>query len=375
MSTAENVDAPQDLLSIDARDPELRKADWESDEFKTHRRSGPLKLGFLTFLTQERRDPSTVLQEGLRLFGEAEQLGYDLGMVRVRHFQPYVSGPISFLSAASQHTSTMRLGTGVIPMHAEDPIRLAEELQTLDVISGGRVEAGFSTSMPEQGVHTHWVDQVKTKQDSWDKFDHFFDRVSGKPLPTDPGTFLWGLPEGSPAITRPPSPTLGDRIWYGAGSMNSVEQSAKRGLKLQLSSVTDEVGVRFEPRQYQQIARYREQFTQLHPGRTPEVAVSRNILPLTGAESDEEFEWLVRFYSDNIYPNGTGRPDFPVPGRFSHPATGTIDQTTKFLQHDVALAAADTLIVLAPFYSDLQTTLSLLKMVKNEIVPALRSEA
>jgi alkanesulfonate monooxygenase SsuD/methylene tetrahydromethanopterin reductase-like flavin-dependent oxidoreductase (luciferase family) len=373
MRASSEVSSQSDALSVDARDPRIRHADWQDEQCQPHRRKGPLKLGFLTFLTQEHRDPATVLQEGIRLFGEAEQLGYEMGLVRVRHFQPYVSGPIAFLSAAAQHTSTMRLGTGVIPIHAEDPIRLAEELQTLDLLSNGRVEAGFAASMPEHGVHTHWVDQVQTKDDSWAKFDTLLDRIAGVPIPTDPGTFLWGLPEGSEAVTRPPSPTLRNRIWYGAGSMNSVQQTAQRGLKLQLSSVTDEVGVRFEPRQHQQIARYRELMAQLHPDRRPEVAVSRNILPMTGAASDEEFDWLVNFYTDNIYPNGTNRPDFPVSGRFSHPATGTVDATIDFLRHDVALAAADTLLVLAPFYSELATTLELLRLIADEIGPALRA--
>lgn len=372
MPASVDTHAQSDSRSTDARDPQLRRADWQAEQYQQHRRRSPLKLGFLTFLTQEHRDPSVVLHEGLQVFHEAEQLGYDYGFVRVRHFQPYVSGPIAFLSAASQHTTTMRLGTGVIPMHAEDPIRLAEELQTLDLLSNGRIEAGFATSMPEQGVHTHWVDQVQSKQDSWDKFDSFLDRIAGVPLPTDPGTFLWGLPEGSEAITRPPSPTLRDRIWYGAGSMNSVRQTAQRNLKLQLSSVTEEVGTRFEPRQYQHIAQYRELLAQLHPDRTPEVAVSRNILPMTGSASDDELEWLVRFYTDNIYPNGTARSEFPVQGRFSHPATGSVDETIEFLRHDVALAAADTLLVLAPFYSDAKTTLNLLRLIAEEIAPALR---
>ena len=39
----------------------------------------------------------------------------------------------------------------------------------------------------------------------------------------------------------------------------------------------------------------------------------------------------------------------------------------------VALAAADTLVVLAPFYSDLEKTLAPLKMVLDKIDPALRS--
>lgn len=192
------------------------------------------------------------------------------------------------------------------------------------------------------------------------------------PLKTEPGTFLWGLPEGSPAVTRPESPTLRHRIWNGAGSMNSVRQTAERGLKLHLSSVTDEAGIRFEPRQYQQIASYREQMARSYPEHGQEVGVSRNILPITGANSDDEFEWLVRYYTDNIYPNGTNCPDFPVSGRFSHPATGTVDQTIEFLRNDVALAAADTLIVLVPFYSILEKTLPLLKLIADDIAPAIR---
>ena len=67
--------AQSDELSLDARDPEIRRADYSADEHQAHRRKGPLKIGFLTFLTQEHRDPATVLQEGLQLFHEAEQLG------------------------------------------------------------------------------------------------------------------------------------------------------------------------------------------------------------------------------------------------------------------------------------------------------------
>ena len=94
---------------------------------------------------------------------------------------------------------------------------------------------------------------------------------------------------------------------------------------------------------------------------------------MTGATLDDEFDWPVKFYIDNIYSNGTGRPEFPVGGRFTHPATDSVQNTIDFLRHDVALAAADTLIVLAPFYSDLQTTLSLLQLLADESVPALGS--
>ncbi len=55
------------------------------------------------------------------------------------HFVDQIAS-LAFLAA---HTSTIRLGTGIVILPQRNPVVLAKELASLDVLSGGRLEAGF----------------------------------------------------------------------------------------------------------------------------------------------------------------------------------------------------------------------------------------
>ena len=54
-----------------------------------------------------------------------------------------LSAPLLFLAAVAARTRTMRLGTAILIAPLHHPLRLAAELATLDVLSGGRVECGL----------------------------------------------------------------------------------------------------------------------------------------------------------------------------------------------------------------------------------------
>ena len=56
--------------------------------------------------------------------------------------------PSPILAAASQRTSRIELGTAVIPLGWENPLRLAEDLATVDLLSGGRLNPGLSVGPP-----------------------------------------------------------------------------------------------------------------------------------------------------------------------------------------------------------------------------------
>jgi alkanesulfonate monooxygenase SsuD/methylene tetrahydromethanopterin reductase-like flavin-dependent oxidoreductase (luciferase family) len=63
-----------------------------------------------------------------------------------------MSGPdvdAVFLAAAGQRTRTIELDTAVIPIGYESPFRLGEDLATADVLSRGRLQAGFSAGTPQ----------------------------------------------------------------------------------------------------------------------------------------------------------------------------------------------------------------------------------
>jgi alkanesulfonate monooxygenase SsuD/methylene tetrahydromethanopterin reductase-like flavin-dependent oxidoreductase (luciferase family) len=60
--------------------------------------------------------------------------------------------PISLLSAISQRTSRVRLGTACMVTSTRNPLYLALEWATLDTISGGRTILGAGAGNPEEGV-------------------------------------------------------------------------------------------------------------------------------------------------------------------------------------------------------------------------------
>ena len=137
--------------------------------------SEPLrKLGFLTIGLFDETDPRRGHESTLDVIELGERLGFDSAWVRHRHLQYGISSPVAVLAAASQRTSRIDLGTAVIPLGWENPLRLAEDLATVDILSGGRLNPGVSVGPP-----THF-DQVKTAlyPDTADSEDFGYERVS-----------------------------------------------------------------------------------------------------------------------------------------------------------------------------------------------------
>jgi len=75
---------------------------------------------------------------------EAERLGYDRAWFAEHHFSRYGIDPAIHLTMAhvAARTSRIRLGTAVTVLPFLHPLRAAEELATLDILSGGRIDWG-----------------------------------------------------------------------------------------------------------------------------------------------------------------------------------------------------------------------------------------
>ena len=78
----------------------------------------------------------------------AEEVGFDSFWTVEHHFQPgfaHSSAPEVLYGAISQRTSKMRIGHGVVllPFPYNHPVRVAERVATLDILSHGRVEAAI----------------------------------------------------------------------------------------------------------------------------------------------------------------------------------------------------------------------------------------
>ena len=92
-------------------------------------------------------DEQRVFDEALEQIELADRLGFDCAWLVEHHFleeYSHSSAPELFLAAASQRTSRIRLGHGIVHTvpAINHPARVAERIATLDVLSGGRVEFG-----------------------------------------------------------------------------------------------------------------------------------------------------------------------------------------------------------------------------------------
>jgi len=196
------------------------------------------KLGFLTIGLFDGADPGPGHESTLQVVELGERLGFDSAWLRHRHMQYGISSPVAVLAAATQRTSRIALGTAVTPLAWENPLRLAEDWATVDVLSGGRLNPGMSVGSP-----MHW-DDVKAAlyPDTAEVEDFSYERVArlrrliaGSPAASFRGRE--GVVEEWSDRVQPHAPGLADRLWYGGASMRSAVWAGEQGMNFLTSSV------------------------------------------------------------------------------------------------------------------------------------------
>ena len=353
-----------------AGDLATRRADLDDPRWQAIRRSGPLQLGFNSIVAFRDGTPAEAYAKFIDLATHAESLGYVSASIRVRHFQPNVSGHIALLAATSQHTKAIRLGTAVIPIAYEDVLRLAEEVLTLDHLSSQRLEIGLSASSFDEKVKVRWSarEQNLSKEEQWDKIATLISYIGGDGIPIDDAAAIHGRAQGELAYVSPGGPGLRDRISYGAGTVASARRAGELGLSLLGSTLnTEHAGLRFEPAQYEQIAAHRQSFARARPGVTPSVASSRYVIPTTGAWAEKNVE-LLDSYFNRFDPSGVPTSS-DRPFVHQHPATGSSGEIAELLATDIALAAADRLSVLVPSELPAPAARELLTIIAEDVAP------
>src|ERR1700741_3032817 len=116
------------------------------------------KIGFLSFghwtpsPQSQTRSASDALLQSIELAVAAEELGADGAYFRVHHFARQLGSPFPLLAAVGARTSRIEIGTAVIDMRYENPLYMAEDAGSADIIAGGRLQLGISRGSPEQVI-------------------------------------------------------------------------------------------------------------------------------------------------------------------------------------------------------------------------------
>jgi len=98
----------------------------------------------------------------------ADQLGYRCVWFTEHHFLPgfsYSSSPELVLAHLAAKTKNIRLGHGIVllPFRINHPLRVAERIATLDLLSNGRVEFGGGRAISESELSAFEVDPDDTR--------------------------------------------------------------------------------------------------------------------------------------------------------------------------------------------------------------------
>src|ERR1700704_3495480 len=164
---------------------------------------------------------------------EAEALGYDSSFVVEHHFTGFgqVSASLNLLTWVAARTSTLRLGTAVLVLPWHNPVLLAEQAATIDLMSNGRLEFGVgkgyrhnefaSFCIPIEEAEERFEEGLALILKSWTSEQRF----------SHHGKF-WRFEDiiVEPPTAQKPHPP----IWMGAGSPDSIRKVAQRGCKLLL---------------------------------------------------------------------------------------------------------------------------------------------
>lgn len=118
---------------------------------------GELKFGVNLNNREPLIAPDYSLTDLLNLAEVAEREGFDSVWVGDSLFSKPRYEPIALLSAISQRTERVKLGTACMVSGTRDPLYLALEWATLDQLSNGRTILGTGMGNPEEGVRREYT--------------------------------------------------------------------------------------------------------------------------------------------------------------------------------------------------------------------------
>lgn len=179
-----------------------------------------------------RRDVETADSHGylalMDKVAEAEQLGFHGVFLVEHHFTGIgqVSATLNLLTYMAAKTSTIRLGTAVTILTWHNPVLVAEQAATLDLVSNGRLDFGIGLGYRDAEFDCFCIDKSEAVErfqeslglilKSWtsdERFSHEGKYYRFKDIIVEPPTY------------QKPHPPL----WSGSGTEESITRCAKSG--------------------------------------------------------------------------------------------------------------------------------------------------
>ncbi|WP_328297369.1 LLM class flavin-dependent oxidoreductase [Streptomyces sp. NBC_00435] len=321
------------------------------------------RLGFLTHVLGRGDDPGRTYRNAQELFVAADELGFDVGWV-AQHHVPLggggLSSPWTFLAHAAARTRRIRLGTAVTVLPLEDPVRLAEDVSTVDVLSGGRVEIGVGSGSGAVEYAAFGQDPARRRELTSENLRVLRSALANEEVRT-PGFRI-----------QPAAGDFEDRIWQGVFSGDGARHAAAAGSNLLINRAAYGFDAPTDEVQRPWVDAYLDAWDR---PRRPRIGLSRFVFPARDKRTalrqigDDVHRAALRMAESGAFPKGL---DTEEALRRFHSFHGHPDEIVAALRREKVLPVATDLITqFNPAVPDHDAALRALELIATEVAPAL----
>ena len=291
---------------------------------------------------------------------EADRLGFAQLFMVEHHFtgQGQVSASMTVLAYLAARTRKIRLGTAVVVLPWHNPVLIAEQVATLDLLTGGRVDFGVGKGyrkaefdgfcIPMAEATERFDEAMEIIRKAWTaegRFSHHGKRWHYENVVVEPEP-----------LQRPHPP-----LWLAAGSHDSIRRAARDGYNLLLDQLAQVDQI------VQRIAIFREECERI--GRPYDPAMVATARPLQMIHHESERAQAYETRRRVLATIGDLARD-KLPDRIEDdtaPLLGTPEEVIARLKELEAGGATNILLV------DPNASVANLRAFAREVMPAFRS--
>ncbi len=200
-----------------------------------------MKFGVLQFFSWpgRRGDLKKIYDRGLERARIMDQNGYDAVWIAEHHFSTYSVCPSIHIMGThfAANTRNLRIGTGVSLASFYNPLRLAEEVALLDVLSGGRVNWGAGSGFDPTEFRAFGIDREQRHARFRENVDIVLAAWNSDKLTYHGEFHTFEDIEVLPKPLQDPMP-----VWMAASSLEAIRWSAEKGFSIMMdphSSIED----------------------------------------------------------------------------------------------------------------------------------------
>lgn len=290
----------------------------------------------------------------------AEQLGYETYWLAEGHFSAIGSpSALTLLAALTQRTTRLRLGTAVVPLALDNPLRIAETASLVNALGADRIELGVGKGNPggfsTAAYHAFGLDEAERET----LYSETLDRLRAAYGHTEIGS------DGTEYDLYPPAGGLPSRIWQATANVQTARTIAAAGDGLQLHRLVP--GADTGRAQRPLVEAYLEN---LVPSATPRIGVSRSILPARDeAEAVRLFTRHLTSHPRALPVDANGSPEDVL--RASSILYGSPEQIVEGLLSDPTVRSSTDYLFSVPLGYDRSEYRECLVRIAEEIHPHL----